>query len=44
MHIFEMKMAFGRLHNGGVAAFGGHPAFVEIIMVDEMCNKKRPRV
>ena len=34
-----MKAAFGRLHKGGLAAFGGQPTFVERIMGDQMCIK-----
>ncbi len=29
-----MEAAFGRLHKGWRAAFGGPPTFVEFIMVD----------
>ena len=29
-----MEAAFGRLHNGGPAAFGRRPTVVESIMVD----------
>jgi len=32
-----MKVAFGRLHKGGLADEGGQPTFVEIITGDKMC-------
>ena len=33
-----MEAAFGRLHKGGRAAFGGPPTFVETIMGDGVSN------
>ena len=33
-----IKAAFGRLHKDGLAAFGGQPTFVEIIMGDQVYN------
>jgi len=34
-----MEAASGRLHKGGLAAEGGQPALVEIIMSNRMCIK-----